>query len=164
MKALIVVVIIAAIVAAVVMAYRASQEESKESRTLTSLPPSVQHVVAQMDGTTQAAFFNEYWEKRRKASVGYIAWLLLGFHYLYAKKVGVQIFFWVSWFFVVGEIWWLVDLFRVPRIMSEANEQIARQCLQTLSMAASYRAPSAPSGGKRPGWGPGGVMPPSAPN
>lgn len=44
----------------IVLAARAHAQESREVRTLASLPPSVQHVVAQMDGGAQAAFFNEY--------------------------------------------------------------------------------------------------------
>ena len=144
MKTLIIIIVLAALVGAGVMAYRAHQEESAEERTLTKLPPSVQHVVAQMDGTTQAAFFNEYWQKRRKTSVGYLAWFFLGFHYLYARKVGVQIMFWLAWFTGIGEVWWIVDFFRMRGIMKAGNEQIARQCLQTLHIAAAYTAPSAP--------------------
>lgn len=145
MKTLVVVMLLAALIGAIVMAYRAHQAESTEQRTLAKLPPSVQHVVAQMDGTTQSAFFNEFWQKRRKSSVGYIVWFLLGFHYLYARKVGVQIFFWLTWFVGIGFIWWIVDFFRIPSIMRAGNEQIARESLQTLHIAAAYQAPSAPS-------------------
>jgi TM2 domain-containing membrane protein YozV len=140
MKAVIIILLVP-LVSALVMAYRSHQAESSEERTLATFPPSVQHVVTQMDWTTQAAFFNEYWQKRRKPSIGYLAWFFLGFHYLYARKVGVQIFFWLTCFFAIGVLWWIVDFFRIPSIMRTSNEQIARECLQTLHIATAYKAP-----------------------
>ena len=143
MQHFIVLVILVVIVSGGVKAYQSSQKESTEQRTLSNLPPSVQYVVAQMDGGTQAAFFNEYWDKRRKISVGYVCWIIFGFHYFYIKKFGLQVLFWLSFvFFGLGLIWWIIDFFRIPSIMREANEQIARQALQTLQIATSYSAPS----------------------
>jgi len=144
MKALIIIIVLAGLVAAGVMAYRSSKNEEREAKTLSRLPPSVQHVVSQMDPSTQAAFFNEYWQKRRKASVGYLLWFFFGFYYLYARKVGVQVVFWLSWFIGVGEVWWIIDFFRIPRIMADGNEQIARECLQTLQIATSYGTATVP--------------------
>ena len=72
------------------------------------------------------------WHKdylRRRASLGmaYAAWLLLGWHYLYLGRVGVQFAFWVTlWGFI---IWWLIDLFRVPSMVNRYNEDAARQLL-----------------------------------
>lgn len=127
------------IVAAAAAGYqfvRASQEESKEARTVKSLPPSVQHVVAQMDGGTQAAFFNEYDRKKKRKSIGYLAWFFLAWHYLYARKVGMQFAFW----FTLGGfgLWWFVDLFRMPSIIRSVNEQMAREALQTLHIGAAF--------------------------
>jgi hypothetical protein len=147
MKALIVIVILAIGAYAAYNAYKASQEETKEARTVKSLPPSVQHVVAQMDGGSQAAFFNEYEQKKKKKSVGWILWFFLGFHYLYVKKVGMQFAF---WFTCEGlGIWWIVDFFRMPSIIRSANEQIARECLQTLHIGAAF-ASMTPSGSIAP--------------
>lgn len=140
MKSLLPVLILGALGVAIYLSVRASRVESVEARTLASLPPSVQHVVARMDGTTQAALFNEYTVKRRKVSVGYLLWWFFGFHYLYAGKVGVQFLYWVT-FGGIG-IWALADLFRMPSIMRDANEQIARQALQTLHLATAYDGPA----------------------
>jgi hypothetical protein len=121
-------------------AYVASQEESKEVRTIRALPPSVQHVVGQMDPQAQATFFNEYERKRKKTSVGYLLWLI-GFHYLYYGKVGLWFAYWIT---LAGlGFWALVDLFRMPSIAHAANEQMARQALQTLGIAA-FAAPQRP--------------------
>ena len=141
MSTFIVLVVLAAIAYAVYRVYRAytaAQEESKEVRTIRSLPPSIQHVVSLMDGRSQAALFNEYEQKKKKISVGYILWFIFGFHYLYYGKVGIQFLF---WFTGAGlGFWALVDLFRMPSIARSANEQIARQALQTLGIAA-FAAP-----------------------
>lgn len=117
-------------------AFKASREESSEARTVQSLPPSIQHVVTKMDRESQNAFFNEYEKKKKKKSIGWIAWFLIGWHYLYVGKVGLQFAFW----FTLGGffIWWFVDLFRMPSIIRSANEQIARNAVQTLGMTAAF--------------------------
>ena len=116
--------------------YQANQEETSESRTVKSLPPSVQHVVMKMDRESQSAFFNEYERKKKKKSIGWIAWIIIGWHYLYAGKIGLQFAFW----FTLGGfgVWWFIDLFRMPSIIRSANEQIARQAIQTLGLSASF--------------------------
>ena len=133
---IIVVLILIAVGYAGYRIYQASKQETSESRTVEALPPSIQHVVANMDAESQNAFFNEYEGKKKKKSVGWIAWLLIGWHYLYAGKVGLQFAFW----FTLGGfgIWWLVDLFRMPSIIRSANEQIARNAIQTLGTAAAF--------------------------
>jgi hypothetical protein len=135
-KILILIVLIGAAIA-VFRAYAASQQESREARTLRSLPPSVQHVVARMDPQGQAALFNEYEAKRKKTSVGYLLWLV-GFHYLYYSKVGLFFAYWLTG--GGAGFWTLADLFRMPSIARAANEQVARQALHTLSPAA-FNAP-----------------------
>jgi len=130
MSTLIILIVLAAVIFAIYRAYTAAQEESKEVRTIRSLPPSIQHVVSLMDGRSQAALFNEYEQKKKKISVGYILWFIFGFHYLYYSKVGIQFLFWFTGAGLGS--WALVDLFRMPSIARSANEQIARQALQAL--------------------------------
>lgn len=143
METVIWIIVLAAIGMAGYQFYRSSQEESKEARTIASLPPSVQHVVAQMDGGSQAAFFNEYDRKKKRKSVGYLAWFFLGWQYLYAKKVGMQFAFWFT--FGGCGIWWFIDFFRMPSIIRSVNEQMAREALQTLHIGAAFAAmPAAP--------------------
>lgn len=121
---------------AVYQAVQASKQETTESRTLKSLPPSIQHVVAKMDSSSQNTFFNEYESKKKKKSVAWIAWFLLGWHYLYLGKVGIQFAYW----FTLGGfgVWAFVDLFRVPSIVRSANEQIARNTIQTLGTMSAF--------------------------
>jgi hypothetical protein len=57
----------------------------------------------------------------------YLAWLLFGWHYLYLRRVGLQLAFWVT----LGGfgIWWLVDLFRVAGLVNRMNEDMARELM-----------------------------------
>lgn len=130
--------VLAALVFAGIRVFQSSKEETSESRTVKSLPPSIQHVVAQMDSGSLNAFFNEYEKKKKKKSIGWIAWFLIGWHYLYVGKVGVQFAFWFT--FGGFWIWWIVDFFRMPSIIRSANEQIARDAIQTLGTAAAFGA------------------------
>lgn len=139
MKDFIFLIIVVALCAGGYKAYKANQDETSEARTVNSLPPTVQHTVAQMDTMSQSAFFNEYEKKKRKLAIAYVAWFFIGFHYLYTKKVGVQFAFWATWFIGIGEIWWVVDLFRMPSIVRSCNEGIARDALQTLSIGHQFR-------------------------
>jgi hypothetical protein len=138
MKILVFLLIILGIGYAGYRAYQASQEETREVRTVRSLPPSVQHVVAKMDASTQVTFFNEYEKKKKKISVGYLFWII-GFQYLYYGKAGL----WFAYWFTLGGLgfWALADLVRMPSIARSANEQMARQALQTLQIGAAFSAP-----------------------
>lgn len=92
-----------------------------------------------MNASTQVAFFNEYERKKKRISMGYLLWILFGFHYLYYGKVGLQFAYWLT--FAGFGVWALVDLFRMPSIARSANEQMARQALQTLQIGTAFRAP-----------------------
>lgn len=137
----IVLVVIVGVAVAIYRSYQASREEGSEARTIKSLPPTVQHTVAQMDALSQSAFFNEYEKKKKKVSIAYIMWFLLGWHYLYTKKVGLQFAYWITFggFF----FWAFADLFRMPSIVRSCNEGIARDALQTLSIGNQFRANAA---------------------
>ena len=143
MKAVITIIGLALIAYAIFQAYKSSQKESKELGTVASLPPSVQQAVIAMSDSYRASFFAEYDQKRKKTSIGYVLWFIFGFHYLYYGKVGLQFAYWFT--FGGFLVWTLIDLFRMPSIARQANEQIARLALQTLQIGASFN----PSAGQR---------------
>lgn len=117
--------------------YRIHQQESSEQGTLASLPPSVQHVVARLDGTTRVAFFDEYARLRRSTAISYLMMLFVfGTHYFYLRQPLLNVLYWVTG--AAGGWWSLFDLFRMRSLVQGANEQAARQCLQTLQVAASF--------------------------
>jgi hypothetical protein len=105
-------------------------------RTVAQLPASLQSVVSKMKPEAQNAFFIEYRSRRRKVWLSYLAWMAFGFHYLYNRKVGVQFLFWLTGFGLL--VWGLVDLFRMPSIVAEANSVIAREIVNTLSLGSTF--------------------------
>lgn len=80
----------------------------------------------------QDAFLSDYYRREKSVIVGYLAWLFLGWHYLYLGRVGVQFAFWFTGgFFIIG---WLVDFFRVWGMVSRHNQDVARE------LAIQYKA------------------------
>jgi len=157
MKILIVIIILAAIGAAVWKIIQAKAEENTELNSVAKLPPSVGHAVAQMDPNSQAAFFHEYQKSKKSLAVAYFCWLFFSVYYFYFKKPGMNIVLWITFFFGVGEIWWIIDFFRMPSIRRDYNEGVARQVLHTLSIGAAFnnqpkQPPNVP--GSTPGWPP----------
>ena len=115
--------------------YRASQKDT-EVKTVQDLPPSVQKAFLQMPPEDQSSFFLEFGQKRKKMWIGYVALFLIGWHYLYYGKVGVQFAFWLT----LGGFgfWWFVDLFRIQTLTRAANEVIAREAIQTLALGHAF--------------------------
>ncbi len=98
MKIFVILFILAAIVGAIWKISQAKAEENAELDSVAKLPPSVGHVVAQMDLDSQAAFFHEFQKNKKSLAVAYIAWLTLGVHYFYFKKPGLNIALWITYF------------------------------------------------------------------
>jgi hypothetical protein len=85
--------------------------------------------------TQQKAFRRDYASRSKSIFVAYLAWFLLGWHYLYLGRVGIQFAFWfTAGFFIVG---WVIHFFRVPRLVARYNEDIARELMTQHKMMAS---------------------------
>ena len=124
-------------------AHSAHREETREARTVASLPPSVGHVVAQMEPGAQAAFFKEYERFRKKTWLAYLLmWPLFGTHYFYLRKPLLNVLYWFTG--AGAGLWGLIDIFRMRSLVREANEQSARQALQTLHTGAVFASMPAP--------------------
>lgn len=55
----------------------------------------------------------------KSKSTAYLMWFVLGSHYAYLGKFGLQILFWMT-AGGVG-IWAFIDLFRMPQMVSDHN-------------------------------------------
>jgi TM2 domain-containing membrane protein YozV len=141
-KTFIVVVILVLVVAAIWRAIAASREEATELGAIKALPASVGNVVGQMNREQQAVFFQEYQSGKKKLSVAYVCWIVLGMYYFYFRKPGLQVVFWLTCLIGIGFIWWIIDFFRMPSLRRQYNEEIARKALQTLSLGSAFRSPS----------------------
>ena len=118
-----------------------------ETRVIRSLPPSVQHALAQMDVQSQNAFFFEYQAKQKSVVVARLLSFLLGWHYIYLRKTGMQFLYWASWFFGFwpGFIWWIVDIVRMGTKVAVANELVAREILQSLAFGNQFKNSEPPA-------------------
>lgn len=110
-----------------------------EPNTRILVPPSIVDnlpamVRSELANQTQEEFIEEYRRKAKSSGVAYILWLLLGWHYVYLRKWGIQILFWLTFggFF----IWWLVNFFRIPGLIRDHNKDVSVDVLRNLKSIA----------------------------
>lgn len=90
---------------------------------------------ASFNGLTepQRAIFADEYTRHKKDTVGaYVCWFLLGCHYAFLGKWGVQVVFWISCFLVIGWLWWLIDLVRIPGMVKMHNQDAAVAAMQAV--------------------------------
>jgi len=149
MKFVIILVVLLAVGATAWAVVQARRVENEELNAIGKLPASIGHVVAQMDPSQQAAFFHEYQSRKKSLVSAYLGWLFFGVYYFYFKQPVLNALFWAAWVVGIGEVWWIIDFFRMPSIRRTYNEDVARQALQTLQMGQAFSRPqwSPPPGG-----------------
>lgn len=92
-----------------------------------ALPASVKAALNSLDPAQQKAFKKDFNRRKKSTGTAYLAWLLLGWHYLYLGRVGMQFAFWFTGgFLVVG---WIIDFFRIPGMVGRMNEDTARELM-----------------------------------
>ncbi len=101
------------------------------------LPAAIKAEQAKLDPDAQQAFERDY-TRRRKSLLIAVLLCLLGWHYLYLGKIGLQFLFWIT----LGGflVWGLVDLFRLPGMVAKQNEGIA------WDLMSQYRTRAEPIG------------------
>ena len=95
-----------------------------------SIPSMVRNELAKLSAQKQEEFVEEFNRKKKSSGVAYLCWLLLGIHYGYMRKWGLQVVYWLTLggFF----IWMLIDLFRMPGLISNYNKDIATDVMRNL--------------------------------
>jgi len=101
------------------------------------VPPSIQSIsstvrltLEQMPQNKVDAFISDYKRTEKSTAIGYLLLIFLGAHYAYVGKWGMLVLFWIT-----GGgcgIWWIVELFRMPSIISNYNNETAHNLLRTL--------------------------------
>jgi len=94
------------------------------------LPAMVRHELVKLPPQKQDEFVEEYRRKAKSIAPAYILWLLLGWHYVYFGKWGMQILFWLT----AGGLlfWWIIDAFRIPAMKRNHNKDVATDVLRDL--------------------------------
>ncbi|HKX06418.1 MAG TPA: TM2 domain-containing protein, partial [Methylomirabilota bacterium] len=94
-----------------------------------SLSRTVREQLAYLTPDQQRAFL---WRYRAQAKSPLVALLFLplGWHYLYLRKRGLQVLFWLT----LGGLaaWWVLDLFRIRRLVRDYNRRVAVHVMRAL--------------------------------
>lgn len=92
----------------------------------------IQKSLSTLSADDRLIFESTYGKRAKSTGVAYLLWLLLGWHYAYVGKWGVQVLYWVT---LAGfGIWALIDLFRVPGLIETYNREVAIQSLQDVKV------------------------------
>lgn len=84
-----------------------------------------------------------YTAREKKKSTAYILWILFGVYYFYLGHPFKNILLWLLCFCFIGEIWWIVDLFRMSGMVKRKNKEILLECIKEA--VRLYPAPPSPS-------------------
>ncbi len=95
------------------------------------LPAAVRNALARLPAERQHEFLEYYKRRAKKLSTAYLLWLLT-LHYAYLGRWGTQILFWST----LGgfSVWWVVDFFRIRRMIARYNEEIAMAVMRDIAI------------------------------
>lgn len=97
------------------------------------LPLSVVDRLTELPREAQVEFYEEYTRRSRSEVAGYMLHLFFGLRYGYLDKWVLQVLAWLAWGFMgVGMVWWVVDFFRIPRLVKNHNRKVARNILKDV--------------------------------
>ena len=99
---------------------------------LGDLPLVVRHEITQLPEAQQQLSIGEYSKKRRKLILAYLFWVIFS-HYAYLNN-------WKLTLLMLGTlgglaVWWLIDIFRVPRMVRNYNRDTAVAVLRPIRFA-----------------------------
>ena len=99
------------------------------ARVARSLSRTVREQLAYLTPDQQRAFLWRY-RAQAKSPVVALAFLPLGWHYLYLRKRGLQVLFWIT----LGGLaaWWVLDFFRINKLVRDYNRRVATHVMRAL--------------------------------
>lgn len=71
-----------------------------------------------------------YDSRKRSTGIAYCLWLLFGTYYFYLGKPVVNLALWLCCPLLIGFLWLLVDLFRMPQLVYEYNDKLLMQLIR----------------------------------
>ncbi len=87
-------------------------------------------LVAGLSKKQRLLALSRYENKKKSVVVEYLLWFFFGVYYFYLGKPWRNLFLWMTFPFLVGVIWWLVDLFRVWGMVEEQNNDLFLECIK----------------------------------
>lgn len=99
------------------------------ARVASSLSRTVREQLAYLTPDQQRAFLWRY-RAQAKSQLVALAFLPLGWHYLYLRKRGLQVLFWLT----LGGFaaWWVLDFFRIRGLVRDYNRRVAMHVMRAL--------------------------------
>jgi len=99
------------------------------TRVASSLSRTVREQLAYLTPDQQRAFLWRY-RAQAKSPLVALAFLPLGWHYLYLRNRGVQVLFWLT----LGGLaaWWVLDFFRIRGLVRDYNRRVAMHVMRAL--------------------------------
>lgn len=99
------------------------------TRVASSLSRTVREQLAYLTPDQQRAFLWRY-RAQAKSPLVALAFLPLGWHYLYLRKRGLQVLFWLT----LGGLaaWWVLDFFRIRGLVRDYNRRVAMHVMRAL--------------------------------
>jgi hypothetical protein len=99
------------------------------ARVASSLSRTVREQLANLTPDQQRAFLWRY-RAQAKSQLVALAFLPLGWHYLYLRKRGLQVLFWLT----LGGLaaWWVLDFFRIHKLVRDYNRRVAMHVMRAL--------------------------------
>jgi len=92
----------------------------------------IQKKFRDLNSEQQRIFINEFERRKKSVGISYLLWFLVGWHYAYLKKWGWLILYILTagGFF----IWAIIDLFRIPKMVEQYNNDLALEILRDISI------------------------------
>lgn len=100
-----------------------------------SYPTIVRNSMDKMTEEQRREYLEEYRRKKKSYVFAYFSWVLVGFHYAYLGKWGVQLVFWLTCGGLF--IWYFIDIFRIPGLVDNKNREIAVEALKDWKILSS---------------------------
>jgi len=75
----------------------------------------------------QQSFRKDFRGRKKSVAWAYIAWLLIGLHYLYLGEIPMQLLFYITSGGLLA--WYIIDFFRIPGMVRKHNEDLARELM-----------------------------------
>lgn len=90
----------------------------------------VQKATSNLSPEDKLIFENAYNKKSKNTGIAYLLWFFLGLHYAYLGQWGTQVIYWLTGGGFL--IWAIIDLFRIPGLISNANRDVALKALHDV--------------------------------
>ena len=94
---------------------------------LAELPETVKEEVTQLPRENQGLFIEAYRKKKKSVLIAYLLCVAYGTHNVYLEKTDLAFWFWLTGGALL--IWWIIEFFRIPRMVREYNRTASRVVL-----------------------------------